>query len=147
MSHEREDPLSLPCNYAAYRFWNVKLYAKLNWWLDVITIAGLALYPTWNRNLTTTAKIHGNNGFYLASIFLYISWIRAVTCIFANINLFKVKNRNARKRHQICPRLAIKTPEWRQCHHFGAFIVNFEQNLHLFPLFLLLNLSIYLSLL
>ena len=32
----------------------------------------------------------------------------------ANIDLFKVKNKNTRKRCEICSKLAIKTPERRQ---------------------------------
>ena len=32
----------------------------------------------------------------------------------ANIYLFKVNNRNTRKRYEICSKLTIKTPERRQ---------------------------------
>ena len=41
----------------------------------------------------------------------------------ANIHLFKVNNRNTRKRCEICSKLTIKTPERRS----GVFIVNFEE--------------------
>ena len=51
---------------------------------------------------------------------------------------FKRNNRNARKRCEICSKLTIKTPERRRS---GVFIVNFEHILHLFLVFLLLNLS------
>ena len=37
----------------------------------------------------------------------------------------------------------IKTPEWRQSHHSGAFIVDFEHISHLFLVFLLLTLSMF----
>ena len=37
----------------------------------------------------------------------------------ANINLFKVSNRNSRKRFKVCPKVTIKTRS-------GVFIVNFE---------------------
>ena len=36
--------------------------------------------------------------------------------------MFKVNNRNTRKRCEICSNLTLKTPE-----RFGSFIVNFEQ--------------------
>ena len=55
-----------------------------------------------------------------------------------NIYLFKVNNRNTRKRCEICPNLAIKTPEQRQWRRSGVFIVNFEHIFHLFLVFLLL---------
>ena len=44
----------------------------------------------------------------------------------ANIYLFKINNRNKRKRWNICPKLAIKTPE--KCHwcRSGVFTVKFE---------------------
>ena len=35
-------------------------------------------------------------------------------CIPANINLFKVHNRNTGKRCELCSKLTIKTPERRQ---------------------------------
>ena len=53
----------------------------------------------------------------------------------ANIYLFKVNNRNSRKRCEICSKLTIKTP--------GVFIVNFKHISHLFLLFLLLTLNKY----
>ena len=56
----------------------------------------------------------------------------------ANIYLFKVNNRNNRKRLEISWKLTIKLPEW--CH-WGDFIVNFEHISHLILLFLLLTLN------
>ena len=58
-----------------------------------------------------------------------------------NIYLFKVNNRNTRKRWKICSKLTIKTPE--RCHwrHSGIFIVNFEHISHLYLVFLLLPLN------
>ena len=44
----------------------------------------------------------------------------------ANIYLFKVNNRNTRKRCEICSRLTIKTPERRQLPRSVVFIVYFE---------------------
>ena len=49
--------------------------------------------------------------------------------------MFKVNNRNARTRCEICSKLTIKAPER---HHF---IVNFEHVSHLVLMFLLLTLS------
>ena len=58
-----------------------------------------------------------------------------------NINLFKVNNRNTRKRCEICSKLTIKKPERRQQRRSGVFIVNFEYILLLFLVFLLLTLN------
>ena len=44
----------------------------------------------------------------------------------ASIYLFKVNNRNTRKRCKICSKLTIKTPERRHWRRTGVFIVNFE---------------------
>ena len=56
--------------------------------------------------------------------------VQSSFCIYpANIYLFKVNNRNTRKRREICSKLTIKTPKRRQ--HSGVFIVNFEHILHL----------------
>ena len=48
------------------------------------------------------------------------------------IYLFKVNNRNTRKRYEICSELTIKTPERPQWRHSGFVIVNFEPISHLF---------------
>ena len=52
----------------------------------------------------------------------------------ANTDLFKVNNRNSRKRFEICWELTVKTPErrqWRHWHYFTLFssvsIIEFEQ--------------------
>ena len=36
----------------------------------------------------------------------------------ANISLFKVNNRNTRRRCEICSKLTIETPEWRRARVF-----------------------------
>ena len=59
----------------------------------------------------------------------------------AKIYLFKVNNRNTRKRHEICSNLTLKTPERRQWRRSGVFIVNFGHISHLFLVFLLLTLN------
>ena len=55
--------------------------------------------------------------------------------------MFKVNNRNTRKRHEICSKLTIKTTKRRKWHGSGVFIVNFELISHLFLVFLSLTLS------
>ena len=55
-----------------------------------------------------------------------------------NIYLFKMNNRNTKKRCEICSTLTMKTPERRHWPRSGVFIVNFEHILHLFLMFLLL---------
>ena len=42
---------------------------------------------------------------------------------------------------EICSKLTIKIPEWRQWRRSGVFIVNFEQILYIFLVFLFLNLN------
>ena len=59
----------------------------------------------------------------------------------ANICLFKVNNKNTRKRCEICSKLIIKTEEWRQWHHSDIIIVNFEHIPHFPIMFLLLTLN------
>ena len=68
------------------------------------------------------------------------TWKREIKCMSfkcrcrnsfqANIYLFKVKNRNIRKRCEICSKLKIKTPERRHWSRSGVF-TNFEHISHL----------------
>ena len=59
----------------------------------------------------------------------------------ANIWLFKVNNRNTRKRCEVCSKLTVKTPERRHWRRSGVFIVNFNHISHFFLEFLLLTLN------
>ena len=59
----------------------------------------------------------------------------------ANIYLFKVNNRNPRKRCQICSKLTIKTPERGHWRRSSVFAVNFEHISYFFLVFLLLTLN------
>ena len=59
----------------------------------------------------------------------------------AGIYMLKVNNKNFRTRCEICSKLTIKTPERRQWHGSGVFIINFEHISHLVLLFLLLFLN------
>ena len=58
-----------------------------------------------------------------------------------NIYLFKVNNRNTRKRCEICLKLTIEIPERRHRRRSVVFIVNFEHISHVFLVFLLLLLT------
>ena len=58
----------------------------------------------------------------------------------AYIYLFKVNNRNSKKRCEISSKLTIKTPKRHQKRH-PVFIANFEHISHLFLAFLLLTLN------
>ena len=51
--------------------------------------------------------------------------------------MFKVNNRNTRKRYEMCSKLTITTPEGRQSPRSDVFIVNFEANPHHALVFLL----------
>ena len=55
--------------------------------------------------------------------------------------MFTFKNRNSRKRREICSKLTLETPEQYHWRHSGVFIVNFEHISHLFLMFLLLTLN------
>ena len=58
-----------------------------------------------------------------------------------NIFLFKVNNRNTKKRCEICSKLTIKAPERRQRRRSGVSNVKFKHILHLFLVLLLLPLN------
>ena len=57
--------------------------------------------------------------------FLQNGKVNSMSNYLVNIYLFKVTNRNTRKRWEICSKLTI-TPQRRQWHRSGVFIVNFE---------------------
>ena len=60
----------------------------------------------------------------------------------ANIYLFKVTNRNTRKRCEMCSKLTVKASMTkRQWLRSGVFIVNFDYISHFFLVFLLLTLN------
>ena len=56
----------------------------------------------------------------------------------ANIYLFKVNNKNTRKKCEMCLKLRIKTPERRRS---GDFIADFDSISQLHLVFLLLTLN------
>ena len=67
-------------------------------------------------------------------------FISKILCIPAGNYMFKANNRNNRTTCEICSKLTIKTPELRDWHRSGVFIVKFEHILHFVVAFLLLNL-------
>ena len=69
---------------------------------------------------------------------LYSSLLYAYS---AKIYLFKVNNKNTRKKCEICSKLTLKTPERCQRRLSVAFVVNFEHISHLLLMFLLLTLN------
>ena len=56
----------------------------------------------------------------------------------ANFHLFKVNNRNTRKRCKICLKLTVKTPERCNWSCSGGLVDNFEYISQLFLVFLML---------
>ena len=54
------------------------------------------------------------------------------SCYPTNIYFFKINNRNAIKKCEICSKVTIKTPEQHQRRHSVVFIVNFQDIAHLF---------------
>ena len=68
--------------------------------------------------------------------FFHFEPIKVIKSILANICLFKVNNRNTRKRCKICVKLTIKPPEQRHWRPSGVFIVKFEHISDLFLVFL-----------
>ena len=49
--------------------------------------------------------------------------------------MFKVNNRSARTRCEICSKLTMKIPERQDWRRSGIFIVNFGHISHLVPVF------------
>ena len=54
----------------------------------------------------------------------------------AHIYMFKLNNRNTRKKCEICSKLTIKTPEWIHWLRSGVFVLNFEYVSFIFLLFI-----------
>ena len=89
--------------------------------------------------IRTTKKLRITISIDSFTLFLYI--FSGLTGNPAYIYLFKVNNRNTRKRWEISSKLTIKTPERHHWRRSGFFIVNFEHISHLFQVFLLLTLN------
>ena len=89
--------------------------------------------------IRTTKKLRITISIDSFTLFLYI--FSGLTGNPAYIYLFKVNNRNTRKRWEISSKLTIKTPERHHWRRSGFFIVHFEHISHLFQVFLLLTLN------
>ena len=87
-------------------------------------------------NQKKNSKRHRSTSFYC-----FVVDFEPIQNIPANIYLFKVNNRNSRKRCKICSKFKIKTPEQLHWRRFSVFIANFEHILHVFLVFLLLTLN------
>ena len=89
--------------------------------------------PKKITDLLLFATIYSNRNFLLLHLRFLIS---------SNNYLLRIDNRNTRKRCEICSKLTIKTPEWRQLTCCSiVFVVNSEHISHIFLLFLLLTLN------
>ena len=107
----------------------------------VIVIVALVMYIDWERNsrlrlLTGALKSYPSKKYIwikLPSLCIQTQgqWNESIP---GNIYLFKVKNRNTRKRREICSKLTRKTPERHHLRRFGVFIVNFKKISHLFSM-------------
>ena len=76
-----------------------------------------------------------NNGLIVSLMYL------KVTTDSPSICLFRVNNRNTRKKYEICSKLPINKPERRQWCSSGVLIVTTEDISDLFLVFLLLTLN------
>ena len=75
---------------------------------------------------------------YFQILIICLIWWRI---ILAGNYMFKVNNKNPRKRCEMCSKLTKKTPELRLSRRSGVFIANFEHISHLVLVFLLLTLN------
>ena len=101
-------------------------------------LAGVITFKEWILRLATRmteifpAKHVFGNGLVVRRIYP------------VGIYLLKVNNRNTRTKCEIFSKLTIKTPKRHQWCRSGVFIVNFEHISHLFLVFLLLTLKMWL---
>ena len=102
--------------------------------LKVLSVA-LNIFKVDNKVIKT-----GSTDFFLVHLML-TSKTSIKTYNSANIYLFKLNNKNTRKRFEISLKLTIKTPVRRPWHCSDVFIVNSEHILHFFLVFLLLSLN------
>ena len=117
--------------------WNLRvghtILYNLNYVLDWKNNSKSSKIARFKKKAETAAKTK------VKKIGLYIS--ARILPLSASIHLFKVTNRNTKKRCEVCSRLTIITPEWCHWSRANVFIANFEHILHLFLVFLLLTLN------
>ena len=80
--------------------------------------------------LLTLSKFCVQSGFRrrYSGLFSKIAWLDLWEGSQLTFTLFKVNNRNTRKRCEICSKLTIKAPEWPYWCRSCEFIVNFEHS-------------------
>ena len=138
--------------YVRNKFLTLKYY-----WIVERTFAGILieLYNSPKSLYCESRKTLWKDSWFVCSKYLYyriflensykVFWRNVSQKTFpANIYLLKVNNRNYRTTCEICSKLTIMTPEWRQWHRSGVFIVNFGHISHLTLVFLLLTSNMYL---
>ena len=128
----------------------IALYQQVRLFLWCLTWNLFNLVWSQNKHLLSwKLSLTFDNGFCcvvigLSRVSINDTWVEiqlALTCFPNNIYFLKVRNRNTRKRSEVCSKLTIKTLERQQWRRSGVFIVNFEHISHLFLVFLLLALN------
>ena len=127
-------------------------------WDTILLYFLFSTYTSWNIKflISISERWFISSISYLISLFDYMFFIFhpfvaqymsitsfiSISYLFpARIYLFKVGNRNTRRRYEICSKLTKKTPERSQWHHSGVFTVTFEHILHLVLMCVLLTLN------
>ena len=96
----------------------------------------------WKNTNGSVIRLFCSSIFFIdSSNFCLFRGTYKITFCPVNIYLFKINNRNIRKKCEICLKLTIKTPERLHWRRSCVFIVNFEHISHLFLVFLVLTLS------
>ena len=87
----------------------------------------LLIFTVFDKENLSILYLWSMNRVWYSSLLVhkYVFW-QPRDVIPANIYMFKVNDRNARKRFEICSRLTIKTEKRRQWHRSSVFVVNFE---------------------
>ena len=70
-----------------------------------------------------------------------LSGFRWSVCFISQQNIFKISNKNIRKRCEICSKLTLKTPEWHQwgaCLVYNQFISTYSKRTSTYHIFKML---------
>ena len=122
------------------------LYFRLFW--VILTYFGIFWHILW-VSCENTANLILITTIFLKIIFIFSKTIKSnllqlgpFTLLISVGNcMFKTNNGNTKTRCELCSELTKNTPEPLYWHRSGVFIVNFEHNLHLVLVLLLLSLS------
>ena len=107
--------------------------------INLIVLMLVSLFSAWKdiyKMYKVTVCCHKILLIYLITVYFSKFLCRQFKISIPYHNMFKVNNRNARKRCETCSEFTIKTPERCQWCCSGVFIVNFEYILHLVLAFL-----------